>query len=217
MKTTTNILILLLLAAALIVATSSCNKTATEYIQFPNKVELLVGQYCLPQVILDENETTRTFSDWISSNQDIAITKGDTILALTQGTTEITTKYQDNFGEHSVACTVTVSNPDIPTAEDTIFVHYGDYAELCKFDVPGSYTIKYDLEKGDGSAYPGTLQSIESPYVPSRVIQFSPVYTYYLNTIVPEQGLTSLRIYCEELGFDVTLPIVTLPAEDKGL
>ena len=214
MRTIMNKLRLLPLAAALMVATA-CDKTVIkEEIQFPTRVELIVGQYCLPHIILEENETTRTISDWVSSNQDVAMIKGDTIFALAQGTTEMTAKYQDNFGEHSISCSVTVADLEIPTAEDTVFVQYGDDIELCKFNIPGSYPISYVLEKGDGTADYATLATEELPYETSSLIQFSPVYTYSLRKIVPEQGFTSLRLICEPLGMDVTMPIVTLPSNE---
>lgn len=210
-----------------------------EEVKFPKNVDMIVGQECLMKILLYEDpyysssqsvsfmgipvidehgpmyyHTETTFSDWHSNNSEIIEVRGDTLVALVQGECEMTAVYQDRFGEHSVSCYVTVSDLDIPTAEDTVFVQYGDDIELCKFNIPGSYPISYVLEKGDGTADYATLATEELPYETSSLIQFSPVYTYSLRKIVPEQGFTSLRLICEPLGMDVTMPIVTLPSNE---
>lgn len=202
-------------AIAFTVACSACNKTVIkEEIQFPKQVELLVGQYCIPRVILEEDETIRVFTDWVSSDQDVAKEKGDTIFALAAGESTLVTSYSNRFGNQETTCAVTVSDWQMPTPNDTVFAQIGETQTLCKFDIPGRFTITYQLEYGSGSSYSAALVPNELPHETSSIIEFSPVYTYQLTTIVPEQGFTSLRLICEPLGMDVTMPIVTLPSNE---
>lgn len=243
MKTMNNILKTILLAIVFTIAYSSCNKTSIEEVHFPKRVELLVGQYCLPQVVLDEYEysngsmitggtstingvsytsptyynrklTTYTFSDWMSENQQIVAEKGDTLLALTTGECDVKANYRDNLGEHTATCSVVVKDLDVPSPEDTIFVHAGETIELCKFDVSGVYTINYELHYGNGYVYTSRLDYYSNSQTittgPSP-LKLSPLYTYYKNMIVPESDITSFRIFCDPLGIDVTISMVMLP------
>lgn len=257
MKTMTNIQKPLLLAIIFIVACSACNKTKIEEVKFPKKIELLVGQYCLPWIVVGEFEPnsnqgssvsvssssssivingdtiasngnlytstlydhTYIFKKWVSDNTDIAVTRGDTVVALSAGTCGLTALYHDDLGEHTANCTVTVSDPILPNPEDTIFAHCGETVELCSFKLPGSHTVQYELEYGSGYIYSGTLNS--SPYHQGTggkddlPIRFSALFTYYLNMIMPNFMLTSVRVFCEDLDIDVTIPIVTLPSDES--
>lgn len=233
----------LMVVLALIVGCQACNKTPIEEVTFPKRVELLVGQYCLPQVVLNDYEysygsvvpgvtitingvshtsstsynnrklTTYTFSDWASDNQTIVNVKGDTLVGIAIGECEVTANYQDGLGDHTAICSIVVNDLDIPMSEDTLFVHSGDTILLCEFDVPGNYTINYELEYSSGYIYSSHLNYYYSPnnnaiYFEPSPIKLSPLYTYYMNMIVPEFGLNSFRIFCDPLGIDVTIPIV---------
>lgn len=258
MKTPMSKLKFIPLILTTIVAASSCIKTATEEVRFPKTMELLVGQYCLPQVVLDEfeytdgssssysssnagiiingdtidwNTNTSTnnsshktyiFKKWASDNAEIAITRGDTLMALSSGECELTALYHDKFGDHSANCSVIVSDPVLPSSEDTIFAKIGDAATLCRFDFPGLYDINYELKYSNGAVYQSTLlhrlANHETGFGISPVI-FSPVYNYYLITNITEQtfsqGLSTIRIYCDTLGINVTIPIVILPSDES--
>lgn len=73
---------LLSIALVLIVGCLACNKTSIEEVKFPKNVELVVGQYCFPKVVLDEYEysymTTTTYTSYSSSNATVII-NGDTV------------------------------------------------------------------------------------------------------------------------------------------
>lgn len=236
-----------------IVAASSCNKTATEEVRFPKKIELLSGQYCLPWVVIGEFEHnsnqgsvshsssnssivvngdtiasnsnsfnspiydhTYIFKQWVCDNTEIAVTKGDTVVALSAGICELTALYHDELGDHSANCSVIVSDPVLPRPDDTIFAHFGDTVELCNFKLPGSHTIQYELEYGSGYSYSGTLNSYsQSSATGASPIIFSPIYTYYKNIIMPNYILTSVRIFCDDIDLDVTIPIVILPSDES--
>ena len=251
MKTIKNQMRLLSLAAVLIVATSACNKTPIEEVSFPKRVELLVGQYCLPQVVLDDYEYSfgntlvggtitvngvshtspsyynrklfnYTFSDWTSDNQQIVEVKGDTLFALAMGECNVAANYHDNLGDHTATCLIVVNDLDIPNPEDTLFIHSGDTIELCNFDAPGFYIINYELEYSNGYIFSSRLDYVYSPnntavYFEPSPIKLSPLYTYYKyyeDKIGPEFDLVSFRIFCDPLGIDVTIPVVTLPSTE---
>ena len=68
----------------MVVACSACNKTPIEEVKYPQKIELLVGQYCFPQVFLNETEHENTFwesssSSSSSSSSVYLIINGDTL------------------------------------------------------------------------------------------------------------------------------------------
>ena len=80
MKASKDTLQLLSLAAVLILSTSACNKTPIEEVKFPKKIELLVGQSCLPWVAIDEYEPNSTSGSHSSSSSEAGIIiNGDTI------------------------------------------------------------------------------------------------------------------------------------------
>lgn len=230
------------LATALIVVTSACNKTQIEEVKFPKTVDMIVGQTCMMKIMLykdpyysysqsasfmgipisDEHQgpmyyhKETAFSDWHSNNSEIIEVRGDTLVALAQGKCEVTGIYHDDFGNHSVNCSVIVSDPVLPSSEDTIFAHYGDTVELCNFKFPGSHTIRYELEYGSGYSYSGALNSYyHNVTIGNPPIEFSPIYTYYLNMIMPNYNLISFRIFSNALDIDVTIPIVTLPSDES--
>ena len=75
---------MLSIVLALIVGCSACNKTPIEEVVFPKHVDLWVGQYCFPQVFLNESEHENTFwnSNSISStsiSSAYVIINGDTV------------------------------------------------------------------------------------------------------------------------------------------
>ena len=222
MKASKDTLQLLSLAAVLILSTSSCNKPPIEKVKFPKKIELLSGQYCLPWVAIEYEHASTLydhnyiFKEWVSDNTEIAVTRGDTVVALSSGKCELTALYHDELGEHTANCSVIVSDPILPSPEDTIFAHYGDTVKLCNFKFPGSHTIQYELEYGSGYSYSGTLNSYyQSVIIGNPPIEFSPIYIYYLNMIMPNYNLISFRIFSNALDIDVTIPIVTLPSDES--
>lgn len=244
MKTTTDRIKRISLTAVLIVISMACNKIPIEEIKFPDTVDMIVGQNCVMKILLyedpyydqstsvsivgipiiDEHEgpmyyhSVTAFSDWHSNNPEIIEMRGDTLFALATGACDVTANYHDNLGDHTVTCSIIVNDLDIPNPEDTLFIHSGDTIELCKFDAPGFYTINYELKYSSGYIYSSHLDSyynsISVSYEPSP-IKLSPLYTYYKNMIAPEFGITSFRVFCDPLGIDVTIPIVTLPSGDS--
>lgn len=232
---------------ALIVVCSACNKTPIEKVKYPQKIELLVGQYCFPKVFLDESEHENTFwesysssssssssvyfvingdtvdysgnyqepmftfSDWESSNSNVAQVRYDTVLALSAGECELVGYYHNQFGNQKTTCMVMVSDLQIPSSNDTIFTHYGDTISLCEFDVPGIHTISYELQFSNGYCYSGELYHYQHLVSYGNApIAFSPVYKYYYRIIMPESNfnINEIHIFCDTLNIDVRVPIV---------